>query len=95
MTTPNDMAGEMLREGDLFTAKQFGQDILEVDPMTRSTTGRKQMFEIVYGAIRPVSNCNPDAHLGAEEKPYKPLVNFRYHGSNVHTPGKANKGSKA
>ncbi len=38
---------------------------------------------IGYGKLR-----NPDAHLGAEEKPYRPLVNIRHYGQNSHWSGR-------
>jgi hypothetical protein len=34
---------------------------------------------------------NPDAHLGAEEKPYRPLVVFQHHSMNCHSNGRGQK----
>jgi len=45
-------------------------------------------------AIRfPEPKPNPDAHLGAEEKPYAPLVQIRHYGSNAHSGGRISRGS--
>lgn len=76
MNTPNDFAAQHLRP------LPEGWESSEIDGVRVSYDPRIVSFD-----FRP----NPDAHLGAEEKPYTPLVKFSHHGHNVHSHGKGSK----
>ena len=75
--TPNDIAAL-----EAFKAEHPGEEIFIFHD--------SQVFH--YPAITfPEPKRNPDAHLGAEEKPYTPLVDFRHYGGNSHSNGKGTK----
>lgn len=90
--------GEAIK-GDSIARKmeeEFRRSRAQADKLAANEGEAKQPHMTLMGWADNEIECllieeerrNPDAHLGAEEKPYVPLVQFQHHGQNVHSHGK-------